>query len=774
MVAYTSAANGEWNVDATWGGGGHPQAGDTATINHNVYVDSNVVVGNSPANDTTYVVLINNGGVLRWENPPSGNWTFECRGNIRVAEGGTFTVGTIASPILAANTADVYFPMAGAWHWRIYNQGGVVEICGASAYHMADANKQRTRLSASCTSGAVTFTVEDGVDWSTNDYVVIGHGGNAATAMVPATYQSERVQVTKVTASSYSAVLAYAHQAGDFIFNTERNVRVRGLDNTHGIRLYSTHGASATAANAKTCLSWMKFRYGGTTSSDTYSAVVHQLQSTSQAYSVSADNFCIDSVVFDESGARGASVSTAQCITLNNTVPYADPECISNVHAFDFDRTISIGASFLYELTVRKLTAVRIGGASVYNLSARLTLDEYWYNNNDWTNAASYGVQGTLSQLSNFKFHCGYIGCQTSGSSAVVAACEMAITQGAIQHFYTHGLYINFPQHMKVKNVDFYECRNTGYMSANFHPRAKFVGCNFDKCGFNNASNDGAISGMDAYVENCTFGLNSRNTRNNIVMYNGGATYDPSGRVIARNCAFKEPLNWSATIGVYRYYKKAMFWSVAQYNMQDWRGRVLMNVTPGEIRDCTVIDSTGVDQWAIDYGSSVTQIINGCCGGEVRNNPAPSGGWLDSTFQRAILPFHGSLPMQMNRHLTIRIPATAGQTVTVNLSMRKIADGKHALPNIRLEGPGIYSTATMTAGLLNTWEELTVSGVATHTGTCQLFVSGGSSISGYGSIGNGGVSWTNDPQAAPVGLNEDEMFGVTVYADGLLISITGP
>ena len=42
MAAYTTSQTGDWSTDATWGGSGHPVAGDTVTIQngHTVTLDS--------------------------------------------------------------------------------------------------------------------------------------------------------------------------------------------------------------------------------------------------------------------------------------------------------------------------------------------------------------------------------------------------------------------------------------------------------------------------------------------------------------------------------------------------------------------------------------------------------------------------------------------------------------------------------------------------------------------------------------------------------------
>lgn len=63
MAAYTSTQSGNWNDTATWGGGGFPVDGDTATVStsHVVTVTANAVVGTSPGTNTT--VLTNNGRI---------------------------------------------------------------------------------------------------------------------------------------------------------------------------------------------------------------------------------------------------------------------------------------------------------------------------------------------------------------------------------------------------------------------------------------------------------------------------------------------------------------------------------------------------------------------------------------------------------------------------------------------------------------------------------------------------------------------------------------
>ncbi len=57
MTAITTAAAGNWSATGTWTGGVVPGNGDTVTLNHNVTVDVNTIIGTSPAeNSGTYAI----------------------------------------------------------------------------------------------------------------------------------------------------------------------------------------------------------------------------------------------------------------------------------------------------------------------------------------------------------------------------------------------------------------------------------------------------------------------------------------------------------------------------------------------------------------------------------------------------------------------------------------------------------------------------------------------------------------------------------------------
>ena len=88
MAAYTSTQDGDWDVAATWGGGGTPGVGDTASIGHNVSATADETIGTEPDDDSTYVITVTSGGHLTIED----GVTLTVRGNVQLnGAGGSLT-----------------------------------------------------------------------------------------------------------------------------------------------------------------------------------------------------------------------------------------------------------------------------------------------------------------------------------------------------------------------------------------------------------------------------------------------------------------------------------------------------------------------------------------------------------------------------------------------------------------------------------------------------------------------------------------------------------
>lgn len=131
MADYTSTQNGNWNTDATWGGGGHPSANDdTATIGHEVTYDagdSAITWGN---------VTINNAGVLIFPISSDSTILFNTTGVLTINGGGELRAGTSGAPVDLANHCYFHWPQGAALRIALdFNNSGIINIYGDPTYY---------------------------------------------------------------------------------------------------------------------------------------------------------------------------------------------------------------------------------------------------------------------------------------------------------------------------------------------------------------------------------------------------------------------------------------------------------------------------------------------------------------------------------------------------------------------------------------------------------------------------------------------------------------
>ena len=124
MATYTSTQNGNWNTDATWGGGGHPTSNDDiAVIGHEVTYDagdSAVTWGN---------VTINSSGILIFPTGANSTIVFNATGVLTVNSGGELRAGTSVTPIGSAYHCYFRWPQgASVRNVLVLNDGGTINI----------------------------------------------------------------------------------------------------------------------------------------------------------------------------------------------------------------------------------------------------------------------------------------------------------------------------------------------------------------------------------------------------------------------------------------------------------------------------------------------------------------------------------------------------------------------------------------------------------------------------------------------------------------------
>lgn len=203
MASYTSTQAGDFNTDATWGGGGHPSSsGDTATIGHLVTAASNVVCGAITINSSgdlntgttaatitsitmagtgactigtggaTLAGVLNNGGGLLTINGAITGCTTFTTGNANVYANMTISVGTT---IAANKTLRIYsgifatpdFPSStSSTASLIMEAGTTLNFSGANFPNIGNITMNGTsssKITVQNTSGGATATALYGI-----------------------------------------------------------------------------------------------------------------------------------------------------------------------------------------------------------------------------------------------------------------------------------------------------------------------------------------------------------------------------------------------------------------------------------------------------------------------------------------------------------------------------------------------------------------------------------------------------------------------------------
>jgi hypothetical protein len=790
MAARSSSNSGLWSASSTWGGAAPPGDGDTAAINanHIVEIDGSITVGTSPADNTTYVILINTGGTLKWLDNPTGNWTLTLKGNVRVAQGATFQIGSEGIPIPSTRTATISFIVAGGatTGYRIWNNGTLL-INGAPNYHMAATALQRAKLIGNITAGVgATFQTDAAVDWSVGDVVWVGVGADPTSS--PTTCEQVAI-LTKTNASQYTATFLYNHRIGDFLVHGTRNVLIQGTSGTQPFYIINSAFSTAnTGADIVCNIRWARLYFGSYSTAKEYAVVCFDCytsaSTTKRDFKIPVGNLIINNTVFD------TPAGTTRCagIFLYGDLGFTDTsEFIDEVHFWGFAKSVNIsgmGAINLGHISVihaystfgnTGITAAVGPTVGSYLYWANVAVSSFWYSGDSgWAGAA---IKGNVFTITNFEIYRAGYAIQMVNSTTdlwIKNIDGLKIATGKIYWSNTVGVTLentNNALYAYIKDVAFYSCYLVGLGIDEIVGDIFVQNCSFDRCNYENSSttNCGVMLGLSLNLasvtfDHCTFGTVSRNYRRNANAMQSGTYSSIAGREIFQDCTFVEPISWAYNYG---YIRNAMWWAISPGSWNRWEYRMQCSIrTTMELINPKVYRAVdNVDIWPIDY-PNVTRLALVAGGGEVRNETSVI---VDGSYALKILPFHTVFNCHATKMRPLKYTLQQGKTLTVSLQFRKTADGDWSeLPGLHLQYPGGYTEAFATAGLYNTWETVTVSAMAEYDGIAECWVLGGTNQHGASSHNpEAGAGLYGPP---PGSLTTDSMFAATVYVDGLTVT----
>ena len=333
-VAYTSSGNGDWDNVATWGGGGFPTAADTAVIaaGHEVTVKGTEEVGASPVGVTTYNLDIT--GTLIFENAAADS-ILNVYTSIRVNSGGKIEMGTAASPMNCAGSARLTMKTSAASKkYNIYLNQGTLEAHGCKTYHGASATVTRARIAScapDCTAGARTVTLDATTNWVASsgwagDGIIFGVGGNETT--YPAAGDDPEIITTWTVPAGNQVAVTFVenHMVGDIVEITRRNVLLDADSVTYHPVIYTSSNF-----NDPYSLSYVAINEFG----DAASANVFAINQNSATYSLGS----IDYVAV--TNAHDGAASGCFYLLASGWTSFEGNTCFD---AGDFGRSYQLGA----------------------------------------------------------------------------------------------------------------------------------------------------------------------------------------------------------------------------------------------------------------------------------------------------------------------------------------------------------------------------------------------------------------------------------------------
>lgn len=236
----------------------------------------------------------------------------------------------------------------------------------------------------------------------------------------------------------------------------------------------------------------------------------------------------------------------------------------------------------------------------------------------------------------------------------------------------------------------------------------------YDRCDTSDSANGAALNFASPngyyYGYDEKFGVTSNNYKSNIMFNPGSYGAGPTKRFkgVCNNCVLSTPTN---------------------------------NTT------CGVMDTDGIYQYSCSAGDPYRLYIEDDCYFTLHNKDQSSGvhvGWgpggmvirgeyatvVDNTVNMKVQPGNAT---EYNYVKIGQVYARSGDTVTVKLSLRKDeSQGANYRPRLALDGSGFdrevdYDTMS---DAINTWEEQQVSGVATYSGSVEIYVAVKNNLSG--------------------------------------------
>jgi hypothetical protein len=173
---------------------------------------------------------IGSNGIFNYGVATSTNYVLRLLGDLWVGRGGTFTIGTVASPIPATSTAILEINCASALQFQIYNFGTLETKYATTVIH-------RALLAADIAVGATTMTTDIQTLWKQNDSIVI-----PSTTRTTSSFERRVLSSNASGTTLNMPATSFAHDGNAAIYmqadlaNLTRSIKIRSVSGTFKTR----------------------------------------------------------------------------------------------------------------------------------------------------------------------------------------------------------------------------------------------------------------------------------------------------------------------------------------------------------------------------------------------------------------------------------------------------------------------------------------------------------------------------------------------------------
>jgi len=586
--------------------------------------------------------------------------------------------------------------------------------CDSSSVYSIVHNYHRAMLLSDASAGStVDIYLDRPANWSDGDEVVIAVGVDYAQQ----TEKPERVQLTKIDASHYTADLTYDHKAGDFIVHLDKNIVFNSTDLTGSQKSYWFYFTNGTG-NFFKCY-WTFFDNSGTPGNDFFSRGSGYYFPVMKHVTAFGHQYSTSNPTGDFIDARGWRFMPEE---------YQ----IEDIHICNHGGLLDMGGQFSTDnpiedkerMLFRNFTLIGMG---VTATSGQFTGSDHgvgivprfyniWATGRSFevvSNEYGYGYYGGAAHIDGFKFYQVNRGIwmeSAIGSSQCGVIEDCAIKNGLIHYAHTLGVLLDtmHAYQVVVENVDirsavtaaiqFEDCPSSNVYLINNKINACGIGLKFLP----------QASVGSVYEHSGEYGVDDPNINHNIDLVGSQTMDECSIAYISQNTKYVTP---SSPILTEFLINKVFDQSTGSGTLKQRKFRAINSLSKMQLVNPT-IDGTPYHSMALTHAWTLVEIVE-----------HPTVPRVNSNIKMKITPYAALGEAHVNFADPIVFELTANDDVTVSVWFRKnISQLAGYTPKLTIIGCGFYKSAQM-SDAIDTWEKVSISFTARYTGTVMAWIS---------------------------------------------------